>query len=572
MNQDIHEHAGGDTWRVRIHSPASGRVIGSGVLLDDRTVLTCAHVVAREAVALVDFPELVAGVRTPATALPEHWIAPHRERGDIALLTLDRPCADSAPAPLLRAAPSLGTRVEMCGYPESVNNGEGAAFQARVSRKFGERVQLTLEGGAHLPRHGCSGGPVMDMNTPSRVLGITVTGFHDDQAPEPLSLAYMIPVDTITKYLRKVSPGGRPGVPPGIASRASADQPVEVSYATRLAAWLRGENRSPVYVTEIVRDGIRDRTLQRALALADRELSPTAPESLSGQPTATVPPVGSLDLAVNAADLTADEIAGQVAERINVTGPESGRAREWLRRDRLTATIALLGVNRCADRADLLAFCGELAEQGCRLLLVFDGAGSRPRQDVADRLALRHRLGQLPGRLAALGSRAGKLNEAAERLAGVRRQDEAVARLWETLAGIRLAHDRTGEPAPERFAAPLSRLEERARGVERALAAEESAADLLFARRRAAREQFETYQLLAAQHGQTEDIALAVGREYGEARRALYGRYEPEAAGDALAAYVDAVRRALGWPPLPRADASREGHGGNDGAADGRDT
>jgi hypothetical protein len=58
--------------------------------------------------------------------------------------------------PLLRTAPSLGTRVEMCGYPESVNNGEGAAFEARVSRTFGERVQLTLDWGRTCPGTGAA--------------------------------------------------------------------------------------------------------------------------------------------------------------------------------------------------------------------------------------------------------------------------------------------------------------------------------------------------------------------------------------------------------------------------------
>jgi hypothetical protein len=543
---------------VRIRASADDRgVLGSGVLLGDRTVLTCAHVLPAEGRVLVDFPELKGAESRWATvrdAFPAREDEPYR--ADVALLALLRPVTGGVPAPLVYAAPLIGAPVEMCGYPASVRGGAGLALPATLSRKFGERVQLTLADGAHLPRHGCSGGPVLDLRTPSRILGITVTGTRVAQGPAPLHLAHMIPVDTIVKYLPEVRgwATGQHGVEPGIVSADSAAQLLDPDYARRLASWLRGDDDAPVYVTEAVEGGARDLTLRRALALADRELSPGSPETVSHHPEATVPPVGSLDFARDVRKATADKVAALIAERLNVTGPDPPRPRAWLLREPMSPTVALLAVNRSAVPRDLLAFCGDLAERGFRLLLVFRDAGTRPAQDVCDGLALRHRFGRLTGHLTSLGDRARVLDDAAARLAGVRPQGEVVVGLWEALAAIRLAHTSGAGPAPDAVAAALRRLQRRVREADTALRCEETRAGELFARRREMRERFATYEFRLTRDERVEEADREVAGEYAEARRALYGPFDPAVAGAALERFVDAVRRVLDWPPTEPAE------------------
>ena len=568
MTQDKDERAAPDAWRVRIRSADPDSVIGSGVLLGGTTVLTCAHVLpGQHGRVWVDFPEIAGAASSPATVLDGCWFPPDQDRADLALLTLESPPPGSPSAPLVRAAPAAGLTVEMCGYPDSVRAGQGAAFRATLSRTFGERVQLNPAQPAHVPRHGFSGGPVLDMNQPTGVLGVTVTGYRDGT----LVLAHMIPVDTIIKYLPGVDrwATGRQGVAPYIATRASAsqrsaDQPVDSGYAVRLATWLRGEDSAPGYVTEVARGGSRERTLRRALALADRELSAEAPVVLSSDPAQTVPPVGSLDLAVDATGLAADEVARQIAERSNLRESDPARARQRLRRLRLSLTVAILGVNRATDPDELLRLCEELAERGCRQLLVFDHEGTSLaaalRQRARERIRLRYRIGRITARLDDLTHRVSTLPlEPGPQVAAL---ESEVAGLWEDLARC---HCAAGARLPaQRLDAQLDRLTDRIQRVEELVGVQQRSAEQLRTLRSALRRDLHTYQLLAAHHQRIEDIELAP--QYQEAYQALYGaRFDPTAAAGAVARYTAAVRRVLGWPPATDEERARERDGADAG-------
>ncbi|GAA2454163.1 serine protease [Streptomyces macrosporus] len=572
---DTTGHAARGAWRVRIRSQGSDRIIGSGVLLGGDTVLTCAHVlVDRTSPVTVDFPEIEGADSSTATVLDGCWVPPQGEdRGDVALLRLDRPPPGRPSAPLLRAAAMRGMRVDLCGYADSLRYVRGAALSATVSLPFGERVQLNLPP-SHLPRRGFSGGPVLDMNDPPSVLGITVTRYFDSAGPAPLAMAHMIPVETIVRHLPDVRPWvtGPPGVRPHLASSASTGRTTDFDYAERLAAWLGGGNPSPVHVTEVERGSGRDRTLQRALALADRELSVDAPTVLSTDPAETVPPVGSLDLAVDARDATVDEVVAQVAERMNLKEPDPARALKRLRAGRMPLTVALLGVNESAEPDRLLGLCGEFAERGCRLLLVFHGTGTRPGRETEDDLALRHRMGALAERLDALDARLRRLARARARLAGVEPPGDAVTDLHMDLSLLRHAH-RVGEgPTPRWTRAAqdrLERLERRTGRAEREADAAWETARRGYERRAELRGELRTYRQLAVRHGRIEDVEL--DRVYRAAHRALYsGRFAAEDAAEAVAGYVDAVRRVLGWPPR-EPDGHGDGHGEPEGHAAGEE-
>lgn len=539
-------------WRVRIRSRQTGEVIGSGVLLDGDMVLTCAHVVGDpKRTVTVDFPEIEGAVSSAATVRKGCWFPRgegQEERGDLALLRLHRPPPGRHSAPLLRAALPRGTRVEMCGYPESVRSAQGVAFEATVSMPFGERVQLNVRP-AHLPRRGFSGGPVLDMKDPPHVLGITVTRYADSGAVAPLTMAHMIPVETILMYMDwlKGLTGGLPGVNPALTSQASSGGTTDAEYAGQLAAWLAGDGASPVHVTEVDRGSKRDRTLQRALALAGRELSVKA-STVSTDPPETIPPVGSLDLAVDARGATVDQVVVQVAERMNLKESDPERVLERLREDRMPLTIAVLGVNEAADPRGLVELCGEFADRGCRQLLVFYGTDTRIDEAMEEALVSRHRMGALTERLGALDERLRDLAPAVPRLSGIDLPDRAVSRLHMDLAWLRHAHRTGADLSPRRIRAALNGLEHRTERAERDTTAAEETARSGYERRAALRAELLTYQRLAAQHGRVEDVDLHP--EYRAARRALYiGPFKPESAAKEVARYVAAVRRVLEWSP-----------------------
>ncbi|WP_093840351.1 S1 family peptidase [Streptomyces aidingensis] len=576
-----------DPWRVRIRCPAGGRVIGSGVLLGGDTVLTCAHVVpGRTATVTVEFPEIEGAPGSPATVRDGCWHPADEGRGDLALLSVHRPPPGAPSAPLVRAAPAAGLAVELCGYSEAVMQGRGAAFEATVSRTFGERVQLNPAQAAHLPRHGFSGGPVLDMGRPSGVLGITVTAYLDRAGAAPLTLAHMIPVDTVIRYLPEVKrwAGGRHGVEPGLATAASAAELVDAGYAARLARWLSGRDTSPVYATEVTPGSARERTMQRALALADRELSTDEPRAVSSDPPETIPPVGSLDLAVHAAGRTAEEVARRIAERVRLRAPEepadgpagtgssnggsgsgsgSGAdngaggpggpgARELLRLLRLSLTIAVLGVNRAADPAGLVDLCGELAERDCRLLLVWDGGPSADRLAARESVRLRHRIGRVTARLRELDGRIEKLPAPSAADPPDETPQAIAARLWVDLAAYHGAHRTSGSRPPvAELHRALDRLGDRIGGLEERIRSARRAAERLRADRAALRRELDSYRQLAAGLLRAEHIGL--DPLYQEARQALYSAPlsadAAEAASEAVRRYAAAVRAALGWPP-----------------------
>jgi hypothetical protein len=147
---------------VRLLDPG-GRPAGVGVLVGQREIVTCAHVVnaalgrettdkdqPREPV-VVEFPllEVAAGGRPPRlTARVQRWLAPPREGiagddfGGLVLDAAELP-AGAAPARLAANPPAPGRAVDVFGYPSEPARPGGGWVPATVRGPVGGgRLQL----------------------------------------------------------------------------------------------------------------------------------------------------------------------------------------------------------------------------------------------------------------------------------------------------------------------------------------------------------------------------------------------------------------------------------------------
>lgn len=173
---------------------AGGEVLGAGVLLDPRTVLTCAHVIPDRAEEVVaEFVGQPGARAVPARVVS--WVpADDDQRGDLALLDLAFPVPQER-RPVLRR-PSLWEReVYTRGFPSLLD--DGLWVRARLGGRAGpggEWVQMDAEPYREI-RRGFSGAPVVDRRD-GDVLGIVVSEF-----PGLVGLAWMIPVETIVRHL-----------------------------------------------------------------------------------------------------------------------------------------------------------------------------------------------------------------------------------------------------------------------------------------------------------------------------------------------------------------------------------
>ncbi|HEY1704171.1 MAG TPA: trypsin-like peptidase domain-containing protein [Trebonia sp.] len=194
-----------DDWQACIL--LDGEVVGAGVLISDRHVLTCAHVVGdREPSAdpgkpglglEVDFPLRRSVGRIGARVAADGWFPPLGEDGDIAILELTDPVAIPSAA-LEPAAGRLGHRVRVVGYPAGFGP-KGvwvSAVIAETAAPESDWVQLDALAtrGLHV-EHGFSGGGVIDAED-DRVVGI-ITTFHKR---EDSGVSWMLPTEAIARY------------------------------------------------------------------------------------------------------------------------------------------------------------------------------------------------------------------------------------------------------------------------------------------------------------------------------------------------------------------------------------
>ncbi|MGJ5758124.1 trypsin-like serine protease [Streptomyces galbus] len=103
-------------WRLRLRrEDAHGPVCGAGVLVDQCTALTCAHVVGRpDAVLWVEFAENSTLAPVRARVLPDGWLPERGDGEDIAVLRLESPRPQARPTPGGPGGRHGGVRDRLC--------------------------------------------------------------------------------------------------------------------------------------------------------------------------------------------------------------------------------------------------------------------------------------------------------------------------------------------------------------------------------------------------------------------------------------------------------------------------
>ncbi|MFI0780295.1 serine protease [Streptomyces sp. NPDC021212] len=371
----------------------TGEILGAGILLGGDTVLTCAHVIPDDgrpvpaSQVLVDLVQLPDAAPVTARVAAGCWV-PRRADGcgDIALLTLDRPQPAEHAAPLYRLSPEPLGQVRNLGFPR--HNDNGTWFYAKIAGAVGPRaewLELIPDSPGDVVRRGCSGAGVEDVKT-GHVIGMIVNRYddaHDIPADERRLRSNMIHIETVLRHLPLLRDvvGGDRVVDARLVSRLTSGERdvLDIPFAQRLALWLRRESlagrRAGVADVETVviapDDSGRYEALSRAVTLADRELSGGDDEAVSGAPHGTVPPLGSVDLAIDVTGRTDTEVALRVADRMDVRSPGDASPLSRIRAGAVPLTIVAVGLDRASDPEALIGFMKLLADLGARLMLVF---------------------------------------------------------------------------------------------------------------------------------------------------------------------------------------------------------
>jgi serine/threonine-protein kinase PknG len=363
---------------------AHGNILGGGVLLGTKHVLTCAHVLlesgylgtgesATSLEVVIDFVGLRPMRSASARVAAGGWVPPDEvEGGDIALLELDLAEPTGSSAPLRRLAVTWGRTVYTCGFPRSHPN--GLWLGAKLAGNGGpgiEWVQMNATAPGSPVRAGFSGSPVFDEMT-QRVIGMVVGRYVDDE----LGLSYMIPVETILRHLPRVkewtdgSTSSDRSLVENIESLTIDDR-----LAREIVSWI--ERNRDVDNTLIIVTGDpgspQSATVRRVISLADREQRPNAADPLVAQaPEGTVPPAGSIHLAIDATGKTPGEVFGRVVDRTGIPMGQSTELTVELLDSPPPMTIAVYGIDDSAKPVALVTDVLEpLAKRGHRLLLAF---------------------------------------------------------------------------------------------------------------------------------------------------------------------------------------------------------
>lgn len=193
-----------DPWQARIVDD-QGRLLGSGVLVSEWYVLTCAHVLSAgqerpTGSFRIGFPRSETGVEVTGRVAADGWFpGAEIDERDVAILQLDHPAAGVRHAGLGRGKRrGRGTPVDVFGHTTSLFN--GVSVRVEISHTVGpknQRVQLSpsRDLSPEAVVRGFSGGGVLDVGT-GRVLGIVATA----QADAERFVAFMIPMETVGGY------------------------------------------------------------------------------------------------------------------------------------------------------------------------------------------------------------------------------------------------------------------------------------------------------------------------------------------------------------------------------------
>ncbi|MDH6574926.1 trypsin-like peptidase domain-containing protein [Kitasatospora sp. MAP5-34] len=205
-------------WLARITTGGPAPTTGAGILVSDRRVLTCAHVVYgqdRAAVRLVNRPD---DPELPATVVRRGpWPARPGGAGDVAVLELDQPVPAHVAGPA-RFAPlhswSGLQAPQLAAYGFPAGHDGGLSSEIRLTRGGfrigGELVQLEHEGTGMPLSPGFSGGPVVIAAT-GEVVGLvtaaqdTLWRGTDERARPAVRLGQMLPGEALARYVPELA-------------------------------------------------------------------------------------------------------------------------------------------------------------------------------------------------------------------------------------------------------------------------------------------------------------------------------------------------------------------------------
>jgi len=152
---------------------SGGKIVGTGFLAGQNLVVTCAHVIVIAGAFYDDTVQVRFDNRKEtisAVVLPECWR--DVDKGDVAVLRLDKVPDGVSPLPLGSSAGSAGHDFYAYGYARVTDvQGIGARGKIVDIVDNGRLVQLTSQE----PDHGMSGGPVLD-EANQKIIGMITKG------------------------------------------------------------------------------------------------------------------------------------------------------------------------------------------------------------------------------------------------------------------------------------------------------------------------------------------------------------------------------------------------------------
>jgi hypothetical protein len=501
-------------------------------------VLTCAHVLGDPGAAvLVECIGVRHAIAVRASVVPGGYVPLLADqRGDVALLKLDQPAA-AAGTTLRRVALGWLRRVHACGFPDGLDVGiythATLAGHGYVG-PGGEWLQLNpLSSNEQPVRPGFSGAGVVDENT-GEVIGIVV-GIYGVAGGK---LAWMIPTETVVSYLAGIQKWvtGDPALGQGFNARTDGVV-VEAGVSRDIANWL---NRWDTGDCLMILVGSEIPELYRAVSLSNPEgrVAPASPA-----PAGTVPPIGSVDLAMNVSGMIGEQIAERILNRAGIPRDAAVRPGDVVRSGIPPMTLVLDGIDRTAEPIALLnGLLGPMAQSGHRLLLGFRDESSPSLAVVRswEISSVGHRLERLAERIDALATAEEWLMSLSARVTPVAPLHFRAADLGLALAELRkIAQSEPAEAGPllDRCERRTARAERRVRENTEQLEGAPYGPDELYGLLTA-------YQAKANDHGLVEDPGLAAA--YDRAYELLWrSPVDVSQARPAVRTYLAAVRRAI---------------------------
>jgi WD40 repeat protein len=357
---------------VVISKPGGG-LVGAGLILDDRHVVTCAHVVMA-ALQLAEAPDgppvgavtvdfsALGGATTSATVVDKGW-APITEdgRGDIAVLRLTEHRPQVA-VPVIRVARgTLNHRFRAYGFPR--NDDFGVAAMGRLLGRSGpgwQWVQIGSEGPGAPIESGFSGSPVWDDDL-GAVVGIIVAQDRRPWVRGEAQTAWMIPAEVLVEAWPAISESVQsplmldPALPTHWDPRArglelGSERGWYFTGRTRvmreLVGWLKDSPQAHTRARVVIgRMGSgKSAVLARLVTLSDPQYRRRSGFPSESTDESTRPPDNAIDIAVHANGKTLEQLVEVIADAADVTADDPKLLVDKLRR-RAPVTIVIDSIN-----------------------------------------------------------------------------------------------------------------------------------------------------------------------------------------------------------------------------------